>query len=82
MAENILSPYYDRGGIPTHEFTTAKQLNFNLGCVVKYIARAGQKPDEPRLTALRKALTFLQFEIAQEERAVRSPLPDPACQTC
>ena len=43
-------------------------LNFNLGSVVKYIARAGRKDDI--LMELKKAREFLTFEIEaiEEER--------------
>lgn len=36
-------------------------LNFNLGNVVKYVARAGRKDDI--LIDLKKARTYLDFEI-------------------
>jgi hypothetical protein len=38
-------------------------LAFNLGAVVKYVARAGRKADTPTLKDLRKARQFLDFEI-------------------
>ena len=43
-------------------------LNFNLGCVVKYISRAGRKDDI--LQDLEKARQYLDFEIeaVKEER--------------
>ena len=36
-------------------------LNFNLGCTVKYIARAGKKDDI--IQDLKKARQYLDFEI-------------------
>ena len=39
------------------------QLNFNLGCVIKYIARNGRKDGNPSLQDLKKARQFLDFEI-------------------
>ena len=44
------------------------KLNFNLGSVVKYIARAGRKDDI--IQDLKKAKQFLEFEIEalEEER--------------
>ncbi len=36
-------------------------LNYNLGCVVKYVSRAGRKDDI--LQDLEKAKQYLQFEI-------------------
>ena len=44
-------------------------LNFNKGNVMKYVARAGKKDDE--LQDLRKALDYLQREIAYLEDAKR-----------
>ena len=43
-------------------------LNYNLGCVVKYISRAGRKNDI--LEDLQKARQYLTFEIGalEEER--------------
>lgn len=38
-------------------------LNFNLGNVVKYISRNGRKACESALKDLRKAKTYLEFEI-------------------
>lgn len=43
-------------------------LNFNLGTAVKYIPRAGKKPGEDYLTDLRKAVWYIQREIANEEK--------------
>lgn len=38
-------------------------LNFNLGNVVKYIARAGRKPGADTIDDLRKARDYVDFEI-------------------
>ena len=38
-------------------------LNFNLGNVIKYIARHGKKAGESDLKDLEKAATYLGFEI-------------------
>lgn len=42
--------------------TIAQEFGFNLGCVVKYVWRAGLKSDDV-LTDLRKARQYLDFEI-------------------
>lgn len=39
------------------------ELNFRLGNVVKYIARAGRKPGNAALDDLHKALWYLEREI-------------------
>lgn len=41
-------------------------LNYNLGCTVKYISRAGRKDDI--LQDLRKAKQYLEFEIEALEK--------------
>ena len=43
--------YYRSNGIEVADFIEAFDLNFNLGNVVKYIARAGAKPEEDYITA-------------------------------
>lgn len=42
-----------------------EQLSFNLGNVVKYVARAGRKPEASVLTDLSKALWYLEREISR-----------------
>ena len=48
------------------DFIKDYELNFNLGNVVKYIARLGKKDE--KLRELRKALDYLQREIEHEEQ--------------
>ncbi len=60
--------YYCSNGVKVIDFIDAYHLSFCLGNVVKYIARAGHKDGEDKLTALRKALYYLQHEIAIEEK--------------
>ena len=40
-------------------------LNYNLGCAVKYISRAGRKGDA--IEDLKKAIQYLEFEIEELE---------------
>lgn len=54
-------PHYKAGGIETIDFIEAKNLNYNLGNVVKYITRADLKGN--RKQDLAKALWYLQREI-------------------
>lgn len=42
-------------------------MNFNLGNVIKYVSRAGKKDGESKIKDLRKAIDYLNFEIAYEE---------------
>ena len=60
--------YYNSGNIEVFDFIDAYHLNFNLGNVVKYVARAGKKSGEDNLTALKKARVYLEHEIILAER--------------
>jgi hypothetical protein len=59
-------PHYTVGGVETIDFIEAKGLNFNLGNVVKYLSRAGEKDSDP-LQDLQKARWYLDREIARVE---------------
>ena len=61
-------PHYKTGGIETIDFIEAKDLNYRLGNVVKYVSRAGKKNSDP-VQDLEKALWYLQREIAARKRA-------------
>jgi hypothetical protein len=54
-------PHYKSGGVETIDFIEAKNLNYNLGNVVKYITRADLKGN--RKQDLKKAMWYLQREI-------------------
>jgi hypothetical protein len=54
-------PHYTKGGIETIDFIEAKELNYHLGNVVKYITRSGHKGD--KLKDLEKAQWYLNREI-------------------
>jgi hypothetical protein len=51
------------------DFCKAYDLNFNLGNIVKYVARAGKK--DSRLQDLQKILEYVQREIQHEENLKR-----------
>ncbi len=55
--------YYKIGGIETIDYIEAKDLNYNLGNVVKYVSRAGHKDKDTRKQDLKKARFFLDREI-------------------
>ena len=59
--------YYKRGGIEAIDAIEAWGLGFNLGNVVKYIARAGRKTADG-LQDLKKAEWYLNREIERRER--------------
>ena len=59
--------YYKRGGVEAIDAIEAWGLGFNLGNVVKYIARAGRKTADS-LQDLRKAAWYLDREIKRRVR--------------
>ena len=61
-------PHYRSGGIETIDFIEAKDLNYRLGNVVKYVSRAGRKQTDP-VQDLEKAAWYLQREIAARKSA-------------
>jgi hypothetical protein len=56
-------PHYTGGGVETLDFIEAKDLNYRLGNVVKYVSRAGKKVDSDPVQDLEKAMFYLQREI-------------------
>lgn len=61
-------PHYRDGGIEVIDFIEAKDLNYRLGNVVKYVSRAGKKNSDP-VQDLEKAAWYLQREIAARKSA-------------
>jgi hypothetical protein len=61
-------PHYKTGGIETIDFIEAKDLNYRLGNVVKYVSRAGRKHSDP-VQDLEKAAWYLQREIDARKNA-------------
>jgi hypothetical protein len=53
--------YYTRGTIECWDFIRDQQLNYHLGCAVKYIVRAGHKNN--KRMDLFKAIQYLQNEL-------------------
>jgi hypothetical protein len=71
MSNEIRPAYYDPDSLyEPRKVIREWGLGFNLGNCLKYIGRAGKKEGASRLDDLRKALTYLEFEI-EEEREVR-----------
>ncbi len=60
--------HYADGKIEVIDFIEDKKLNFNLGNVVKYVARAGKKDKSKELEDLKKALWYLEREINNYEK--------------
>ena len=61
-------PHYKAGGVETIDFIEAKDLNYRLGNVVKYVSRAGKKDSDP-VQDLEKAAWYLQREITARKGA-------------
>lgn len=59
-------PHYTAGGIETIDYIEAKDLNYHLGNVVKYVSRAGMKGNA--LEDLKKAKWYLEREINNREK--------------
>jgi len=69
LPDNVNHPlHYRAGGLETIDFIEAKDLNYRLGNVVKYVSRAGKKDTDP-LEDLKKAAWYLEREIAAREQA-------------
>jgi len=62
-------PHYTKGGIETIDFIEAKDLNYRLGNVIKYVSRAGKKEGVDPVQDLEKAAWYLQREIDARKRA-------------
>lgn len=60
--------HYTTGGVETLDFIEAKDLNYRLGNVIKYVVRAGKKHTDP-VEDLKKARFYLDREITVRERA-------------
>jgi hypothetical protein len=58
--------HYKVGGIETIDFIEAKELDYHLGNVVKYISRANHKDD--KLENLKKAQWYLNRAVSNLEK--------------
>lgn len=57
------SHYHATSGIEVIDAIEAWDLNFSLGCAVKYCARAGHKDPSKAIEDLRKAVWYIEREI-------------------
>jgi len=62
-------PHYKGGGIETIDFIEAKDLNYRLGNVIKYVVRCGKKNDSDPVQDLEKAAFYLNREITARKGA-------------
>ena len=62
-------PHYKTGGVETIDFIEAKDLNYRLGNVVKYVVRCGKKVGSDPVQDLEKARFYLEREIEARRNA-------------
>ena len=73
MIDNVVRPkHYTSAAIEPIEVIHAWDLNFDLGNVIKYIARAGKKRGNSRLQDVMKAQQYLAFEVSRLQASGRS----------
>lgn len=65
----IRPAHYTGKSIEPIEVIQSWSLNFCLGNVIKYVARAGLKKGSPALEDLKKARQYLDFEIERIEQS-------------
>jgi len=69
LAEQVNHPaHYNTGKIEVGEFIQDQDLDFYAGNAVKYICRAGKKPDNSEIQDLNKAIQCLQNRVEYLER--------------
>lgn len=67
--DNINHPtYYANGNIEVWDFIKDKNLNYDRGCAIKYICRAGLKDKNKEVEDLKKAINYLNHEIKHLEK--------------
>ena len=55
--------YYTRGSIECWDAIRDWELNYHLGCAIKYICRAGFKSNNTKTQDLKKAIHYLENEL-------------------
>lgn len=60
--------HYQSGGIEPIDYINSHNFNFNRGCVIKYVSRAGLKDKSKEIEDLQKAIDYLNFEIERLSR--------------
>jgi hypothetical protein len=68
--EKINHPeHYQSKNMEAIDVIESYKLNFSLGSALKYILRAGKKPEEQMEEDLKKAIWYLQREIDRKREA-------------
>lgn len=76
--EQVRRPsHYDihESGIQVIDVIQFLSLSFECGNALKYICRAGRKDDNPRVQDLKKAIFYLQLEVAKLNRQSKETEP-------
>jgi hypothetical protein len=60
--------HYNRHPAGVECITVIEPMSFNVGTAIKHLWRAGLKPGADHVTDLRKAITYIEFEIARITR--------------
>jgi hypothetical protein len=55
--------YYTRGSIECWDAIRDWELNYHLGCAIKYICRAGHKSTATKTSDIKKAIHYLENEL-------------------
>ena len=73
--------YYTRGTIECWDFIRDQELNYHLGCAIKYICRAGHK--DSAVSDLKKAIHYLENELENtQDDSIRSSQRVPGSLFC
>ena len=59
---DVINPAH-YNGTEVDDFIASQKLNFRLGCVVKYVSRAGKKQGASYIDDLNKAKWYIEREI-------------------
>jgi len=68
--------YYTTGSIEVWDFIRDQELNYHLGNAIKYICRAGKKPDNTAAKDLAKAIHYLENELQHHVQQASERVPD------
>lgn len=75
MSDKISAPkHYTFSKYEPKDVIWAWNLDFYLGNVIKYIARAGRKEDSSMIDDLRKARQYIDFELEKLQENSQEPM--------
>lgn len=81
MSDKISAPeHYTFGKYQPKDVIWDWHLDFYLGNVIKYIARAGRKEDSSMIDDLRKARQYIDFELEKLQENSQEKMPQSVTQ--